>query len=73
MNEKTVNRFDLPFQNPFQKKNETFRHFVARCDKSMLGIKQSAEAFLGSGNMYYYSEAYLAQKRNAKTYKRHTE
>ena len=74
MDEKALNGFDFPFQNPFQKKDETFRQFIARCDKSMVEMKQSCENFLGCGGIWSYGkQVYAPQTKIGKMSKGHTE
>jgi hypothetical protein len=73
MNEKALNGFDFPFQNPFQRKNETFARFIQRCDKSMVEMKQSCEDFLGCNAIWSYGNQTFTQPKNGKTFRGHTE
>jgi hypothetical protein len=68
-----LDRFDIPFENPFQRKKETKPHFIARCNKSMVGMKKSCESFMGCGSIWSYGKQEKTQSKNAKKSKGHTE
>ena len=62
--------FDLPFNNPFKRVNETQTHFNNRCDRSTAGFKRDMYRMLGSGGVYknYYKREQYSH--SAKTQKR---
>lgn len=66
----SINNFDLPFHNPFQRTNETEAHFIRRCDKSMAGLKQDYQLKFGGGTVYRNPGEKHVHSSSAKTGKK---
>ena len=63
--------FELPFRNPFRRKQETLSHFRHRCDRSTAWVKRAFDKMYGGGEVYhrdYRRES--TYKQTAKTQRR---
>jgi hypothetical protein len=53
MNEIAIlDSFELPFKNPFQRKGESKKKFIARCNRLMAPIKANQAKMFGGGTVY---------------------
>jgi hypothetical protein len=47
-----LNKFDMPYRNPFKQKGETQSHFIRRCNRSMAELKRNLRKLFGVGTVY---------------------